>query len=1556
MNTSLMRRTLLCLAAALGFYAAAFAGEQPTGAIRGQVTGEASKPLGGVTVQVRLLAPGKQALVRTAEAGEDGAYLIDRLPVGAYEVNTLAVNHVNKPHSTLVREGAAGEVDLALKPGPPFLSLYVHEHVRRPGADGRVAVRGFRQGKTLNMALYRVDDRRLIEQHSANLHSMLDPVPRTRQNRFAAAARDGRIEKLRSWTHRLTQHDAEGEFYEFIATGKLSAGIFLITAEGGQTTSEEWLLVTDLAAIARSEPGRVHAWITDLQTGEPQAGVEIAAYGGGKSLFKGRSSAQGLAEIDIHAPHDSLLLTARHGQNLALVNLWQVGPSSHPPLTSSLLTDRPVYRPGDTVQFKLVSRRLLDGRYRIPREETVRVSIQDPIDSLLHVFHLHRDSWGAVHGQFVIPKAAQTGAYRINASASGEQEESFYVTVAAYRKPEWQVEVRSLREEIVQGEPLIVDVAATYYHDAPVSHASASYSLFRTPEYGWAGDEDDEQSQTLEEGWWGDLIDEGRFRLDAAGKGRLDLETATAALEGGRRYRYTVQVDVEDVSGRTVEGRARVTVLPAALDLNVDAGRYVAAPGEPVQLTLRSRDLEGVPSAATGGLIVDVEEWTPAGARSRRLLTENVTTGPDGALSRSVVSPIAGALTARFSASDAAGRRTEATADVWIYEGAGSALPARDALDLTLDRKSYEPGDEVEVLVRSAAPELQVLISLDGDRIYDQRLVRLTGGSALVRFPVSRVHAPNVFVTAHAVRAAEHLTAERIVRLADTETELTLKIEPERSNYEPGETARFTVRTTDARGLPVPADCAFSLVEEAIYSIAPDAANQFKSAFYPRRANRVQTLFSSPVLYLGDASKAGEVQLRRDLRDTAFWDPVLRTGSDGTALVQVKLPENLTTWRATVKALSAESAAGQTTAKVVATRPLVVRLQIPRGMTVRDSLDLGTVVQNNSPRPQRVEVGLTAAGLEPGDGGSRRVDLAPGASRQMSWRMTAARPGIAVITAWARGADESDGVELTLPVRQHAVQEVRYESGVLLGPRTEKDVELGQALVRGELEVRLSTSLLGPMLAAGEYLISYPYGCVEQTMSSFFPDLIVEDLLRRRDSSSGRFPELPEMIRQGLLRIYALQSPDGGWGWWEHDGDDPWMTSYVLLGLQAAASRGHRVNQRVFSQASEHLARLSESMPSKPKMGSDSSAAFVAYVLTELGQRGHARSLIARCYPPGQEPVGISELGYLALTMAGLNDAASLQRAQVLAADLWERARTDPSGIHWTEPAGKHRWLLPEPAETTAVALLALTRLDPGDERLAAVARWLVGARRGKAWASTRDTAWVLLALAEYAESTGELSEGPPPRLISYRHIIPLEPSDDGHSDEWIARMPLPAGRLAAPIEIINGGRGPVYWTLTITAHEVREPLMAAPLPKVLSVERSYYRSRGGAPARAAGTAMAPAVGVARADQLTVRLVLQTEVTTGYLMISDPLPAGFEVLDRGELSRWEWSYWWSSQEIRDDRIIFFVDRLPPGRHVLEYIVRPEHTGRVAALPATVEDMYHPAVRARSGSQRIEVRQ
>ncbi|HID06747.1 MAG TPA: hypothetical protein EYP10_06325 [Armatimonadetes bacterium] len=105
-------------------------------------------------------------------------------------------------------------------------------------------------------------------------------------------------------------------------------------------------------------------------------------------------------------------------------------------------------------------------------------------------------------------------------------------------------------------------------------------------------------------------------------------------------------------------------------------------------------------------------------------------------------------------------------------------------------------------------------------------------------------------------------------------------------------------------------------------------------------------------------------------------------------------------------------------------------------------------------------------------------------------------------------------------------------------------------------------------------------------------------------------------------------------------------------------------------------------------------------------------------------------------------------------------------------------------------------------------------------------------------------------------------------------------------------------------------------------------------------------------------LTLRATKSHSYLLLEEPLPSGCEVLETGELSSWEWwdaGYWFADRDVRDDKIAFFINELPPGVHKITYEMRAEVSGKCRIMPTYISSMYDPSITAYDTSRRLVIK-
>ncbi|MBC7807280.1 MAG: hypothetical protein H7145_14155, partial [Akkermansiaceae bacterium] len=771
-----------------------------------------------------------------------------------------------------------------------------------------------------------------------------------------------------------------------------------------------------------------------------------------------------------------------------------------------------------------------------------------------------------------------------------------------------------------------------------------------------------------------------------------------------------------------------------------------------------------------------------------------------------------------------------------------------------------------------------------------------------------------------------------------------------------------------------------------------DDPKALRRTFYPPRSNRVSTSFSFSVEYLGDVSKAEpSIKARSKFRDTAFWLPDGRTDSSGKATVTVTLPDNLTTWRTTVNAVSEETAVGYARTKVISSKPFFLRLETPRYLVGGDSSRLSAIVHNETGREQRVQVRLVAPSLRLGEKETQSVTVAAGSVGTVSWPVTLASnsSGAAAlrVTAWTpkeTGKESfTDGVEQSLPVRAYGRTDFTTFAGELGNtPATSEEtppdtltatpdeitlrLDPAAAAPETRLALRVTPSVRGVFAASIEYLVGFPYGCTEQTMSRFYPDLLVQELGPL--GNVGKQAELPRMVRDGVARLSRFQhGKTGGWGWWETDQDDPFMTAYVLLGLSKARTQSYSVDDAMMERGIQAAVKLLGTAPARTRP-------FLLYALAQSGYSDATTNLLHAPFRysatrtklvPAKLP--IDALAYLTLLGHQLGEDY-----EPFYDELQRRAVVEGRLIHWTAFPGKQSHRDCSDRMATALALRALIAVRPDDDRVAATLRYLMQSRTDGYFGDTRDTAWVLVALCDYLRAFPADREAPSGSLaveVNGKVVRTLDLANDTHGEGEIV-LNLPTNVLRAGINTVrfvrsDGATGGNIFYAGALRQTVTTPAgteLAALTQHGVTVKREVLRvvpRKVGNDAWRLATETVTNGRFAQGDRLRVRLTIDATRDGSYVLIEDTFPSGAEITERGtadeDVSSEDWQFWYDHVDVRDDRIAFFARKLPKGKHVVEYNLRAQTLGTSRALPTVVQGMYDAGFHGESGATPLEIR-
>ncbi len=715
----------------------------------------------------------------------------------------------------------------------------------------------------------------------------------------------------------------------------------------------------------------------------------------------------------------------------------------------------------------------------------------------------------------------------------------------------------------------------------------------------------------------------------------------------------------------------------------------------------------------------------------------------------------------------------------------------------------------------------------------------------------------------------------------------------------------------------------------------------------------------------GKGGGEGPLTARADFRTSIFWAPTVRVGEDGTAVVPpVKFAESLTRWRITARSVDAATRVGTSISTVRTVKKVLTRVTLPRFLRATDRVEAPWVLHSQLPEEAKADFTAAASGTS----GLRIVgpsqgSIALGAGKVVVQPLSLEAPGVgdATVTAELRTPAGSDAVRATIPVLPQGIPKTLSATAIADGAAvTLPPLSLPSNAEGGtpRLRITVAPSYAQAVGAALPYLVGYPYGCTEQTMSRLVPVVVAQVATTRlKVPARGLLADLPKMLEKGLARLSSLQHADGGFGWWENDASDPYMTAYVLHGLSRAlpvAAEKARV-QGLMDGAARWLVAWTSKAGDGPL---DARYAFALMALADADR-----------LPEGRVPPAIRD-GTLAtdpLVRAFLVRAslASKQRQDSISVHLEElkaRAIRDADGVHWGGERGgmPERWA-DDAVETTAWVLGAILAADPRNADLVPGARWLLSRRvDGQRWRSTRDTAAAVAFLTRYVASTGDLGAGRTVHLtlngLRLRSVT-ISP-ENAFTDEAVVEVGASDLPRSAPIELrAEPEKGAATVTASLSFTETGPAIGAA--SSGFTVERTYWRLEAvTGPDGKVSYARKPWTETVPSGTL-IDVDVGVTVAEGpkeFVMVTDPHVAGLEaerdvatpVKDAPPAAEA------THVETRDDRTVFFATTLPAGTHVFRHRMRATHVGSFTALPAQAELMYFPDVRGNSKGESVEV--
>ncbi|MCB2209451.1 Ig-like domain-containing protein [bacterium] len=1399
------------------------------------------------------------------------------------------------------------------------------------------------------------------------------------------------------------------------------------------------LIVSENHLALKVSPDQAFVWATKLDGFGPLEGADVSVYTtDGDLLADGVTDADGLfmgetegydeayssffAVLGEPGESDFAFSISTWGQGYSLYEQG-ISVDTMPALRDVYLyTDRPIYRPGDTVYFRAIVFNRENGLPVPPELDSIDVSVYgDPgmsgMPLTLFDETMTLDDYGAVSGEAEIPADASPGYYHIETAIDDKVLEALYFDVAEYRKPEIEVSVLFSQDEALAGETLTGSIQADYYFGVPAAEQDFSWVLFREdarfdlPGY---------QVGPLDDGWlvphlweyspFGTEVARGSGQTDAQGGAALAFSSEDLALDevaDGQMLRYTLEVTVTDESGLPTSYRESVIVHPEEVYIGVQPEILFGAAEREFSFLLQTVDWVSEPVGDQSlEATFETIEWEAQEsgnpeqpyeyvARTEFVTSASPVSGPDGQTRVSFTPEDPGTYRVTLKHGDAV---TQVL--VWVSGAQGAIWPRQIGNRITLetDAESYLPDETAEVFIPNSFTEgATALVTVERGRVMATQVLEISGSGAFVEIPLGEDAAPNVYVSVLLLGQSDDGAPDYrqgVVNLPVTPVEQTLNValEIEPDLTEPGETVSATLTVTDAQGDPVQGEFSVAVVDKALLALMEPYSLPILEDLYGSRPLSVQTSYSlktyatqlaQSALELGrgggGADAAESTSVREDFPDTAFWRADVITGADGTALLEIPLPDSLTTWVVDVRGLTEDYKVGQVEAEVVTQKQLMVRPVTPRFLVEGDQVELAAVVHNNTNESQTVDVALQSSGFTLADEAiqTQQVTIAAGDSVRVAWWGTVDGVDTVELTFSANAGALSDASAPTwgdLSVLRYTMPNTFSTSGQL------EDAEERLELVSlpaaadpstGSFSLELMPSLTAALVEGLDVIAVETYNDTLSILSRLMANLTAYEALNDLGVDSPQLvTDLGDAIRLDVRQLAEAQLPDGGWSWWAGERGteqqaDPFISAYVIMGLTQASEAGFEVGEYILMRAKESLTASLVQPGEIDVAWRLDRLAFQAYALR--GGDVDLTSIVEGLYARRSE---LSPWASALLALTLQDEAGAGNRVNTLLSDLETLALRSATGVHWESE--RSAWMLPgTPTFNTAVGIIALAKLDPASTSLPMALRYLLAHRQASgAWGSTFESAWSLMAITAALQGTGDYQADFDFQAALNGTVI-AEGSAAGADSTTSITATVPVGELfpQSPnaLQIQRGeGSGTLYYRADLRTFQQAETAEA--INKGISLSRAYYPAGEGCPGDEDCTPMDGFILSADGtDQLvTVALTVVIPYDMYNLTVEDYIPSGSEVLNRDLLtsqtvsdpdqpvydprrpfaSGWGWWYF-NAPQIYDDHLFWTGDYVPAGTYTLTYEILPYQRGIYQVLPARAWQYFFPEVQGTS---------
>ena len=1276
-----------------------------------------------------------------------------------------------------------------------------------------------------------------------------------------------------------------------------------------------------------------------------------------------------------------------------------------------VFTEKGIYRAGEEVHLKGTMREKIKGKWEVSSLKKLNLKISSSRDEVLVDTPLKLSEYGSFDHSFTIPSDGSSGRYAIYISGEkGNRNISGYGSflVEDYQAAQYEVTVNSDCDYYVFGDKFNGTVKGWYLFGAPMKGDKVNWSYYLEPTwYSPSGYEDFDftrdfydMAEEREEKYLGS----GEGNLKDNGEVPLSVEITDKVNQGP--YILTVQGTIESAGRQSVSGYKQVLVHPGEYYIGIKpSSRFmsnketqtfnmiVLSPdgtvrtGQDVKIDIIKREWNSVRKVGMNGETGWVSEKVDEVIKSFDLKSEGQRVEGEFKPDK------AGLYIIRATGTDSR-KNNIVTESTFYVSGEDYVAWARyddDKIDLVPDKKEYKPGDTAKILVKSPYEQARALVTIEREFIIKSFWVNLKGSADTVEIPVEEDYLPNVYVSVILLqgRVSDSKFSDTgddlgkpsfkigyfNMPVVPDNKRLKVTVNTDKDKYVPGDEVTVNLHMENQKGQGVKGEICVSAVDLGVLNLTGFKTPDYFDSFYYTRG--IDVITAETRKYIIDQKNYGQKggnpggdgggkpsTLRENFVATAMFKPSVITDNNGNGSVKFKLPDNVTTFLIMATAQTKDSSFGCGDKRIVSTKPLLMKPSMPRFVRLYDKFKAGVLVFNGTDKEGEAVVECNSEGLKLSERGLKKVDIPPGQEKEVLFSFEADKVTEGKLTFSCTMGTYSDGVLEKLPVKAAILTEAVATTGSSEDNSREEKLSIPATADpnTGYLEVNNSSTAMINLQGGLEYLVDYPYGCLEQKLSRVLPLITAEELINAFDLSGLKGQKLRDFVQENLDMIVKHQKPSGGFTLWEGgELENPFLSAYTMYGLTLAQESDYKISPSVMSEGRKYLKeilRFSKDdkrwlYPYKERTQATVKA-FALYTLYLAGEgepsylhtmyeQRNKNSLFGRC------------MLVRAMHMYGKDK----EEEAVMVKELLNHIKMSPTSAYFEERVTDDMsWIYTSTVRTTSLTLQTLIELDADFPQAQNVVKWLIDTQSLGRWDTTQENVFAFEALRVYFNKF----EKDTPNFESKVSLDGKEIMKNffkGRETKCVKQVvpmsDIPVGKDMS-VMFDKEGPGRQYYTMRLV-YAPTDPRPAR--DEGISVFKSIEPLEGSKTKDfIAGTVY------------KVTLSIVTPMERHYVVVNDPLPGGFELVRESfdtenkdllrklsQIRSNERNDWWGTfdhWENYDDRVLLFADLLNSGEHTFTYFVRAIHYGTFDMPYTKAELMYEPEVFGYSKKETVKV--